>query len=227
MSFDSTRCGCESEITTYDSLDPSLGQARNNTYMGVKCWAAYLAIEWMLGLDDPELWRERCAAAAHGARMAADTVTNAFNPKLGYIPAILEGGDASAIIPVIEGLVYPGQLGLDDAVSFNGPFADLLRALKLHLQAVLREGRCLFPDHGWKLSANNDNSWMSKIFINQYVAEQILGLEPDPRADEAHDHWWRVGCARQSVVDQVVGGQTPGSGAIYPRSVSCILWLEK
>ena len=28
------------------------------------------------------------------------------------------------------------------------------------------EGRCLFPDGAWKLSGNNDNSWMSKIFVH-------------------------------------------------------------
>jgi hypothetical protein len=226
MSFDSTRCGCESEITTYDSLDPSLSQARNNTYMSVKCWAAYLAIEWLLGRDDAERWQGGIAAAAQSARMAAATVASAFDAKLGYIPAILEGGDTSAIIPIIEGLVYPAQLGLHEAVSFDGPFAELLQALKAHLAAVLCKGRCLFPDGGWKLSANSDNSWISKIIISQYVAEHILGLEPDPQADEAHDHWWRVGCARQSVVDQVMGGTSGGSGAIYPRSASCILWLD-
>jgi hypothetical protein len=226
MSLDSSRCGSESEITTYDSLDPSLGQARNNAYMGIKCWAGYLAIEWMLGRETSDLWADEIAAARRGAERAAGTVTDAFDEDLGYIPAILEGDDESAIIPIIEGLVYPEQLGLSDAVDPEGPFAELLNALRRHLQAVLCEGRCLFPNGGWKLSGNNDNSWMSKIFINQYVAEQVLALEPDPAADEAHDHWWRVGCAEQSVIDQVVGGQSGGSGAIYPRCVSCVLWED-
>lgn len=224
MSLDSSRCGSESEITTYDSLDPSLGQARNNTYMGVKCWAAYLAIEWMLALDDTARWDATARGARLGAELAAQTVANAFDPELGYIPAILEGGDRSAIIPIVEGLVYPDRLGLADAVDPEGPFAPLLGALRRHLEAVLVPGRCLFPDGGWKLSGNNDNSWMSKIFINQYVAQKILGLEPDPSADLAHEQWWRVGCCRQSVIDQVVAGASTGAGAIYPRCVSCVLW---
>jgi hypothetical protein len=224
MGLDSNRCGRESEITTYDSLDPSLGQARNNTYMAVKCWATYLALAWLLEKDEGRDWSAQILSARKSARLAADTVVAAFDPKLGFVPAILEEGDRSAIIPIIEGLVYPWHLGMEDCVSMDGPYGKLIQTLRVHLRAVLREGRCLFPDGGWKLSGNNDNSWMSKIFINQFVAEKILKLEPDPRADEAHDHWWRVGCSRQSVVDQVVGGKTGGSGAKYPRTASCALW---
>ncbi len=44
MGLDSSRAELGAEITTYDSLDESLGQARNNGYMAVKTWAAYLAL---------------------------------------------------------------------------------------------------------------------------------------------------------------------------------------
>ncbi|MFP4379715.1 MAG: glycoside hydrolase family 52 protein [Candidatus Sumerlaeia bacterium] len=226
MGLDSNRCGMQSEITTYDSLDPSLGQARNNTYMAIKCWAAYVALDYLFQMAGADAWQSRIETARNSARLAATTVTNAFDEKLGYIPAILEGDDQSAIIPVIEALVYPEQLGLSELLTEDGPYGELIQALKKHHQAVLVEGRCLFPDGGWKLSGNNDNSWMSKIFICQYVAEKILGLKPDEKSDEAHDHWWRVGCARQSVVDQVVGGKTGGSGAKYPRTASCVLWND-
>lgn len=222
---DSWRCGNSQEITTYDSLDPSLGQTRNNVYMGVKCWAAYLALEWMLRATGRAEVEAAACAAREAADLAAGTIARAFDPGLGYIPAILEGGDRSAIIPVIEGLVYPWELGLGQALDPDGPYGPLLRVLAIHLSAVLRPGLCLFPDHGWKLSANNGNSWMSKIFICQHVAERVLGFAPDAEADLAHDHWWRVGCRRHSVIDQVVDGSSSGSGAIYPRCISAILWL--
>jgi hypothetical protein len=225
MGLDSDRCGDQSEITTYDSLDPSLGQARNNAYMGLKCWAGYLVLEWLLDQAHPTT-SGRAAEARQGAQLAANTLTAAFREDLGYIPAILEGRDESPIIPLIEALVYPHQVGLTDAVDPKGPFGELIDVLSKHLRAVLVEGRCLFADGGWKLSGNNDNSWMSKIFVNQFVSERILGFAPDARADEAHDHWWRVGCAGQSVVDQVVAGQSPGAGSTYPRTVSCILWVD-
>src|SRR5947208_5961959 len=48
MAYDSSRCCEGQEITTYDSLDASLGQARANAYLGAKCWAAWLGLE-MLG----------------------------------------------------------------------------------------------------------------------------------------------------------------------------------
>jgi hypothetical protein len=207
MGFDSDRCGCEAEITTYDSLDPSLGQARNNAYIGVKCWAAYRALDFLL---------QGCPEALAGAKRAARTICEAFDSQLGYIPAILEGGDCSAIIPIVEALIYPHWLGLD-------PDQELNACLRKHIEAVLA-GPCRFEDGGWKLSGNNDNSWMSKIFICQAVAEHVLGLEPDVRADLAHEQWWRVGCAGQSVIDQVVAGKSAGSGGTYPRCVTTILF---
>lgn len=45
MSADSSRTLGGSEITTYDSLDTSLGQARDNLYLGGKTFAAYVALE--------------------------------------------------------------------------------------------------------------------------------------------------------------------------------------
>ncbi|MFW6303484.1 MAG: glycoside hydrolase family 52 protein [Candidatus Sumerlaeota bacterium] len=226
MSLDSNRCGDSEEITTYDSLDPSLGQARNNSYMGVKCWAGYLAIGALLPMDDRFLWREKIQSARHSAELAANTLAEAFNQDLGFIPAILEGDDQSAIIPVIEGLIYPAELGLEECLRTDGPFGHLIEALKKHLEAVLVENKCRFADGGWKLSANNDNSWMSKIFICQHIAETILGFEQDEKADRAHESWWRVGCAGQSVVDQVVAGKSSGTGSTYPRTASSILWLK-
>jgi len=230
MDLDSNRCGRESEITTYDSLDPSLGQARRNTYMAVKCWAAYLALAQLLEAEDAGKWAEEISAARHAARLCADTVTAAFDEQLGYIPAILDGVDQSAIIPIIEALVYPDQLGLHAELALDGPYADFLATLKRHLLAVLVPGRCLFPDQGWKLSGNNDNSWMSKIFICQYVAQAVLGLDFGAQAeafDRAHADWWRHGAAGHSVIDQVVaGGDGVSGGCIYPRCVSSVLWLD-
>src|ERR1700722_16552353 len=47
MIHDSARCAEGQEITTYDSLDESLGQARANTYLAVKCWATWVALDVM------------------------------------------------------------------------------------------------------------------------------------------------------------------------------------
>jgi hypothetical protein len=230
MSFDSDQCGSTSEITTYDSLDPSLGQARRNVYMGVKCWAGYLVAAWLLDRHDDALWAERIASARHSAKRAAETVAGAWSDELGYIPAILDGQDRSAIIPVIEALAYPAQMGMDDAVADDGPFAPMIDALRRHFEAVLRPGLCQFEDGGWKLSGNNDNSWMSKIFLCQYVARAVLGIdmgEESTRHDAAHDHWWRVGCSTHSVVDQVIAGRVGNRGSTYPRTVSGFLWLDE
>ena len=67
MSADSSRCLGGAEITTYDSLDVSLGQARNNLYLAVKTWAAYLGLrEVFFANGKPNLAAQAAAQAALG-----------------------------------------------------------------------------------------------------------------------------------------------------------------
>ena len=55
MDADSVKSGKWGEITTYDSLDSSLGQARNNLYIAVKTWSALICLNHVfkkLGLTE-------------------------------------------------------------------------------------------------------------------------------------------------------------------------------
>ncbi len=100
MSLDSSRTGSTEEITTYDSLDPSLGQARENLYLAGKGWAAYLALEQIFKqLKQADLAQQ----ARQAADRAAATITKSYDETLGFIPAIMDGHDQSPIIPAIEG----------------------------------------------------------------------------------------------------------------------------
>lgn len=226
MKFESSRCEGGGEITTYDSLDHSLGQSRQNVYLAVKTWAAYLVLEKYLGLLGR---KEKAALAASQARLCGETVAGGFDESLGYIPAVLDGVSASAIIPAVEGLVFPFVLGMKEALSPKGPHGALLAALKKHLENVLKNGVCLYPDGGWKLSSTADNSWMSKICLCQFVARQVLGLrqpEAQAKADAAHVRWEAVGSATQACSDQFTSGVVHGS-RYYPRIVTTALWLEE
>jgi hypothetical protein len=152
----------------------------------------------------------------------------AFDEKLGYIPALLDGTDTSAIIPAIEGLAYPGTFGMEEAVSFSGSFGALVATMRRHFEGVFRPGRCIFSDNGWRLSANSTNTWMSKIFLCQYIARDILKIdfgEEELRHDRAHAHWWQVVCAGCPGIDQYFWGNKYGRGFHYPRAITCILWL--
>ncbi|GDY12461.1 hypothetical protein LBMAG53_13390 [Planctomycetota bacterium] len=220
IGLDSERCAGGWEITTYDSLDPSLGQARNNLYLAVKGWAAWLGLELVLANHDPAA----AATAAAGARRAADTIVARFDEKLGYIPAVFEEGNRSAIIPAVEGLIFPLTWGLSAELATDGPYGALLRTLRRHLDAVLVPGQCLFPDGGWKLSSTSDNSWASKIFICQVVAERVYGIVPDPRSHAAHVAWQVIGSADWAMTDQLLAGKHTGS-RYYPRCVTADLWL--
>lgn len=223
MSLDSSRCDGGSEITTYDSLDVSLGQARNNLYLAVKCWGVYLGLEALFTrLDDPR----RARLCAQQAARAAHTIVSAAEPD-GLLPAILHENVASRIIPAIEGLIIPHRLGLLAELVADSPHRQLVRVLQTHLGAILRPGVCQFAEGGWKLSSTSDNSWLSKIYLCQAIAEQILGAAPDARADEDHarwlldeqNHYWAWS-------DQMAAGRVCGS-RYYPRGVTAILWLKR
>ena len=116
MGYDSSRTEGGGEITTYDSLDHSLGQARKNVYLGGKCWASYLSLEKLFKLLD----NDSLATLAHdAAKLTAKTLENAFDPNLGFIPAVLENGNQSAIIPAVEALIYPYKILLGTKSNFN------------------------------------------------------------------------------------------------------------
>lgn len=219
--LDSTRCAGGWEITTYDSLDPSLGQTRNNLYMAVKGWAAMVGLaRCFQKLGDDARRREAEAEALR----AVKTVAARFDAELGFIPAVFEAGNRSAIIPAIEGLVYPLVWGERAALDPAGPHGPLLAVLRRHLEGVLKDGVCLFADGGWKLSSTSDNSWISKIFICQHIAERVYGLKPDARSHSAHARWQQIGSADWAMSDQCISGVGKGS-KYYPRCVTADLWL--
>jgi hypothetical protein len=95
MSLDSSRCAGGSEITTYDSLDVSLGQARNNLYLAVKCWGSYVGLADLFSAVGD---KKRAAIAHDQARRAAATIS-ATADKNGLLPAILHENVESRIIP--------------------------------------------------------------------------------------------------------------------------------
>ena len=224
MGFDSSRTQGGGEITTYDSLDHSLGQARNNVYLGGKCWASYLSLEKLFKLLD----NDQLASLAHdAAKLTAKTLENAFDCNLGFIPAVLENGNQSAIIPAVEALIYPYKMGLLEYTSIEGEFGGYIKVLKKHLTHILKPGVCIYEDGGWKLSSSADNSWMSKICLNQYVIHEILGMNygGEVEADNAHVEWEVNGSKSQACSDQFASGKPIGS-LYYPRIVTNILWLE-
>ncbi len=226
MSLDSARTAGGAEITTYDSLDVSLGQARGNIYLAGKTWACYVALEKLFrGLGREEAARQ----AGEQAQRCAATVTGHMTAD-GFIPAVLGGGSDSRIIPAIEGLIYPYLTGCREALDPDGRFGAYLGALRRHLETVLVPGVCLFDDGGWRLSSTSRNSWLSKVYLCQFIARRLLGFGGDAvtaRADAAHAAWLTdPDNAYWAWSDQMVAGKVLGS-RYYPRGVTAILWLEE
>lgn len=232
MQKDSNRVGrTGEEITTYDSLDTSLGQARKNLYLGVKTWAAYLALESIFNTHGD---RRRAAGARAQAGRAARTIAGRFNRKTGFIPAVFEKNNASAIIPAVEGLVFPWVLGMKHAVSRNGPFRNLIIALTRHIRTVLKPGVCIDEQSGgWKMSSTSENTWQSKIAISQFVIRHVMKIRYPKAAwkawDAAHMTWQTEGgCRDWAFTDQIRSTDGGDLGSrYYPRGVTAVLWLEE
>ncbi|MEM1210901.1 MAG: glycoside hydrolase family 52 protein [Planctomycetota bacterium] len=226
MGLDSSRTRNGAEITTYDSLDTSLGQARNNVYLAVKSWSACVLLAKLFkrfGMD------EKADLATEQAARTAATVASQADAD-GLIPAVMFEGSVAHIIPAIEGLVFPYVAGAREAVAMDGPYAGFIAALRKHLDAVLQPGVCLFEDGGWKLSNTTINSWLSKIYLCQFVAREVLGhrdAEASQAADEAHMAWLlRPENTYWAWCDQMYAGVAKGS-KYYPRGVTSTLWLDE
>ncbi len=223
---DSALCGNGAEITTYDSLDNSLAQTRNNVYMAVKCWASYLGLALVLEkIGDP-------GAPAARAKMALiERDLQRRTDAEGVFPAVFETdnpGYVSRILPACEGLLYPLMWNVRER-------SVLLDLLQRHTRALLLDPqrRNLFPDGGVKLSSTSNNSWMSKIAIFMHVARRVFALDQDEpirqifaRADAAHVRWQTDGSSYWACCDQLVSGKAVGS-RYYPRIITAALWLEK
>jgi hypothetical protein len=224
MGLDSNRTQGGAEITTYDSLDASLGQSRNNIYMAGKCWAAYVALEKFFAAEGLQQLSED---AGKQADHCAASIATHLNSE-GYIPAIINEDNDSRIIPAIEGLVFPLFTGCEEALDPQGRFAGYLGSLQKHLKTVLVKGVCLFEDGGWKLSSTSNNSWLSKIYLSQFIAREILDLpweDEGEAADAAHVSWLlHPELSYWCWSDQILSGLIGGS-KYYPRGVTAILWL--
>jgi hypothetical protein len=215
---DSSRVGTGVEITTYDSLDPALAQARGSLYLTLKLWAAYRGLERVF---------ERLGDSDHATR--ARTARSRANQALldwpvvdGFLPALLDGRNRSGILPAVECYAFP-LAWRDGEVAGTDAERTVLEKLRNHLSRLLDDGICLFADGGWRLSSTSTISWISKIALCQLVAERVFGRSPDLRADRAHVAWQAPGSSTWGFTDQIQDGKPVGS-RYYPRGVSAILW---
>ena len=219
------------EFTTFDDLDASLEVARYSGRLAVRNWASYLALQAMFGqigdVPDEAACQSMAAVAAH----TIGGLWTEYHGTLGYIPALLDGSDQAAIIPMVEGLAYPLQMGLTNAVDrTGGPYAPMLVALSNHLAAILVPGRCLDAISGdWKMSSASDKTWQSKMYIAQYVAEHVLGLtgsNVNGAVDQIHATIQIQNAAIQEWSDEMdsSGADYFIGGTHYPRGVTSALW---
>ncbi len=230
IGWDSDRCGPKgSEITTYDSLDVSLGQARNNIYLAVKTLAAWLLLSRAFSRLGKKAESQDALARA---TLVASSIMAHRESETGLFPAVFEDGNVSRIIPAIEGLAFPLYLGMDAELAALEKATGIISALGTHLKEVLKRGVCLDPTTGgWKLSSTSDNTWLSKIYLCQYVARRVfpnsLGKESAQDADVAHKAWLLSSHTRHlAFCDQIKSSDGfPYGSKHYPRGVTSWLWM--
>jgi len=236
--FDSTKTAGGQEITTYDSLDHSLAQTRNNVYMAVKSWASYRALALMFrDLGDKNNEKKSQQLAEKVAGVVAEQAVD------GILPAIFEKsnpGYKSRILPAVEGCAYPlyfaktGYAGVKPEKIYGTPAEKkMYEVLKEHTRKLLvdPQHRNTFDDGGIKLSSTSNNSWMSKISIFMHVTRRVFNLDKDPqvaevfkKADAAHVKWQTVGSSYWACCDQIVSGEGKAS-RYYPRIITSALWM--
>jgi len=224
------------ELTTFDDLDPSLRNAPYSGRLTVRSWACYVALQAMFG----QIGDSTDAATSQGmAATVAQTIVTAWNSNrgtLGFIPALLDGSSPSAIIPMVEGLAYPAQMGLTNAIDrTGGPYSAMLQALAGHLAAVLVPGRCLNATSGaWDMTSstgyqNDHKIWHSKVYTAQYVAEQVLGMSGpniNGTVDQVHATIMAQNAPFYEFSDEndATGADRYVGGCHYPRGITSALW---
>lgn len=227
MRQDSSRCRSGREITTYDCLDHSLGQASGNTYLASKTWAASLILERLLGL----LGRLDAARRARlQAERCANTVVAAARAD-GRIPALINGQSQGVLTTIVEGLAYAWFGGVRDMLALEGPFGSYLQALGRHfVEHAMRTDTCIAKDGSWRITSSNANTFPAKIYVCQFVADRILRLpvEATSRTNDAanvaaithpeHSYW----CWSEQIKDGIVY-----AAKYYPRGVTSNIWLAR
>jgi xylan 1,4-beta-xylosidase len=221
---DTALAGDGSEITTYDSLDPSLGQARCNAYVTVKRWAALVLLHQLFEQAGAQ---SLSRTAYQEALRSANAITGAVTQN-GIIPALLDGSSDAAALPVVEGLVYPWIAGCYERYAADANFTVFFGALQRHLTSVLESGVCRLPDGGWRLSSSSDITWLSKLYLCRFIATELLGIKENDEfsaADATHCKWLLDEAnSLFAWSDQLRDGNVIGS-RYYPRGVTAMLWL--
>ncbi len=176
--YNSKRCGIGNEITTYDSLDASLGQAENNLYLAIKFWVSWFG----LGLSNGAY---RGIDTLTARNKLATTLREMFRTDQCF-PAILDKAVPAfeaRILPAIEPLTFLYYWHACDPslslIDLKYPHELLFKDLRTHTITLLsdKENRNKFPDGGIKLSSTSNNSWLSKIAIVQHVARTLFNLD--------------------------------------------------
>ena len=214
------------EITTYDAMDASLQRPVESLYIAVKSFASYTMLKPVFAaLREPNQEQQAAAAEAYTAK----GLLSHWDENRQCFPAAFNGTSSSAIIPAIEGLIYPYVMGLAQDVSPDGPNADFIRHLKTHMASILVPGVCIdAKTKGWNLSSSSSTTWLSKVYLNQFITENILGIKNAATghdADAAHYAYEVLGAPAVGWTDQIYTSSHIAYGCRhYPRGVTSALW---
>jgi hypothetical protein len=196
------------EITTYDSLGRSMRELPGNPYVAVKTYAAWMALRrMMLSVGDESVaadYRKQADAACAAAVALLD------HPDTSVLAAL----EPLALLALIE----------PDALSGDNP---LIQQLRKYARDRLVPGAWIEPDtHAWRITPDSSLTWLSKVYLCQFVAEKVLALPggAGPASDAAHATMiWRASPRGWS--DQIDPRQGVTRGSFhYPRGVTSVVW---
>jgi len=214
------------DITTYDAMDKSLQQVNNSLYISVKSFSCYLFMRELFKTLGDKATADICEKTA---RLTANSIVSYWNPGKKYFPAVFNDPSIdSKIMPAIEGLIFPYMMGLRNEVSLTGPYQNLISNLKTHMETIMKPGICINQTGGFLLSNTSKTTWESKVFLEQYIAENVLGIKmpvETARADAIQAAYELLGAPTVGWSDQIrVKNGTAYGGRHYPRGVTSALW---
>ncbi len=216
------------EITTYDAMDASLQHPIDSLYIAGKSFASYaMMVPVFQQLGEEQQANEAKEAVTYTAK----GILSHWDESRKSFPALFNGSTTatSSIIPAVEGLAYPYAMGLTKELAMDGPNGDLIRHLKTHIETILVPGVCIDSETGgWNLSSSSSTTWVSKVYLNQFVVENVLGIKnaaTGATADSAHYAYEVLGAPAVGWTDQFFTSSHTAYGCRhYPRGVTSALW---
>ncbi|MFH1896027.1 MAG: dockerin type I domain-containing protein [bacterium] len=202
-----------------------LGQVKDNTYLGTKQMAAYLAAAEIYSTfyaNDP-IFQTLPALLETEAQKIANTLITASTANNGKISLSLDpanaGRNADASV-ILDGLFYPALGGMDNPILNQVKDYLLNSAVMSRSNLTVANGILLNGQNYGAGEERWDQFWMSKAFGSEAVMRKMFGETSSTVGEKAFANLLRTNGAYVDSFNPLTGLETyPFKLRFYPRGV--------